>query len=140
MPLYVVGSADDDEVTFISQSVMRALVDYSHLREHCLTHPYVPSSAQTYCAKCYCAVCDIPAASCRSATTWYYSLITMHKVTIESLQQSHQLGGRGTGQSMPGQPMLLALDTMAKRKALLHVSLPTGACLAMQITCVNLPN
>jgi hypothetical protein len=58
------SNADDDdlEITHIEGDL--ALVDFPHAREHCVAFKF---GSQQFCQRCFCIVCDRPAAAC---TKW----------------------------------------------------------------------
>ena len=70
-------AAPDDDVTFVGRSGQFALCDFPHARENCAVHPF-GTSPRTFCAQCFCYVCDQPASKCAS---WFEHCHATHTST-----------------------------------------------------------
>ena len=58
---------DDEEVEIVGSKGDNPLIDFPHLREHCLCHPFAKTDHAAFCKMCFCYVCDKPASEC---TDW----------------------------------------------------------------------
>lgn len=63
------GSGPDADVAVVgARTQLQALVDYPHFRFQCVVEPFKrqrASKKEKFCPRCFCYVCDIPAADCR---------------------------------------------------------------------------
>lgn len=62
----------DDDVEFVRSVGANALTDFPHPRHSCVTCPFPSldaptrdSLAQLHCPRCFCFLCDVPAADCK---------------------------------------------------------------------------
>ena len=55
---------DDDECVVVGSTGENPNIDFAHTRWNCLKHPRDKTDPHTCCDKCFCVICDIPAAQC----------------------------------------------------------------------------
>ncbi|KAJ8613577.1 hypothetical protein CTAYLR_006141 [Chrysophaeum taylorii] len=67
----IVIDSDDEEVEILGSRGANALADYPHPRHACVLVPFPLTSrpdrgarARACCQRCYCVLCDLPAADC----------------------------------------------------------------------------
>ncbi|KAH8085601.1 hypothetical protein JL720_7590 [Aureococcus anophagefferens] len=67
-------AAEDEEVQIVGNTGSNPLSDFPHPRHACVVHPFPPGggrdvdrpAAEVHCPRCFCFLCDGPAAECAS--------------------------------------------------------------------------
>lgn len=62
-------SGVDDELCVIGTQGANAIVDFAHARHDCIVEPFSEGNPESFCLKCFCYVCDIPASECEQWKT-----------------------------------------------------------------------
>lgn len=66
---------DSDDIEVLNDSVTNACSVFPHPRHICGIYPFENSSHSSFCEKCYCYVCQIPASECQSWKTSHCNAI-----------------------------------------------------------------
>ncbi|CAB9517834.1 expressed unknown protein [Seminavis robusta] len=91
----------DNEIECTGTSGMNAIVDFPHHRDLCVIYKFSEGNHASFCEKCYCVVCEIPASECKSWNL-HCDRRNSHYKEREAEQQRHEDGALARLESLHG--------------------------------------